>query len=254
MRTQSCDWHRHSIAARASAAWRERTCGGRSRASQLVRHAVRRRRSTGLPVVRGPKGPLITEDEMRAAGARHASSAARRAGWPRSARTATSIGAIPEIQATRAAMRSARSRLRGSSVWVTTERRYVTLQGCAESARVRAKLIERVQRRERRRGGFRSADRRHRQKPRWTVDPAWKRRRRIKKPTRRRRVGGRGAHKGDRRGRAKETTVFRRGSFPRPVQSVQPLRELARVAGRGDIAVVFAHLQRGRALPDHSKK
>jgi len=40
---------------------------------------------------------------------------------------------------------------------------------------------------------------------------------------------------GDRRGRAKETPVIRRGNFPRLFNPVEPLRCIARVAGRGNI-------------------
>lgn len=71
------------------------------------------------------------------------------------------------VQAIRREPLSARA-----SIWVTTERRYVTLQGCVDSERVRRVLIERVRTTE---GvdevfdqliiGSRS--------PRWTVDPAW---------------------------------------------------------------------------------
>ena len=61
-----------------------------------------------------------------------------------------------------------------SSVWITTERRYVTLQGCVDSTRVRHVLIERVRKTDGVDGVFDQLIVGTRRAPRWTVDPAWR--------------------------------------------------------------------------------
>ena len=58
-----------------------------------------------------------------------------------------------------------------SSVWITTERRYVTLQGCVDSAGVRAKLLGRVRAVEGVEQVFDQLIIGTRAKPRWRVAP-----------------------------------------------------------------------------------
>jgi osmotically-inducible protein OsmY len=59
-------------------------------------------------------------------------------------------------------------------VWITTERRYVTLQGCVDSSGVREMLLGRVRAVEGVEQVFDQLIVGTRAKPRWTVDPGWK--------------------------------------------------------------------------------
>ena len=60
-----------------------------------------------------------------------------------------------------------------SSVWVTTERDWVTLQGCLESTALRASLIDRVRRVAGVETVFDQLIVGTGSRPRWKVDPAW---------------------------------------------------------------------------------
>lgn len=65
-------------------------------------------------------------------------------------------------------------RLAQSSVWVTTERRYVTLQGCARSVEVKSRLLARVRAVEGVEQVFDQLIVGTAGKPRWTIDPDWR--------------------------------------------------------------------------------
>jgi osmotically-inducible protein OsmY len=60
-----------------------------------------------------------------------------------------------------------------SSVWVTTERRYVTLQGCVGSVELKSRLLARVRIVEGVEQVFDQLIVGTAGTPRWTVDPAW---------------------------------------------------------------------------------
>ena len=119
-----------------------------------------------------PEGPLITEQQMRALA--HARIERGTSCWlAKKCEDSNAYRRDPEIQGRVIDALRAQPAFAGSSIWVTTERHWVTLQGCAESARVRAKLVEEVQRVN---GVEEVFDQMvvGRQKPRWIVDPAWK--------------------------------------------------------------------------------
>lgn len=121
-----------------------------------------------------PEGPLITEQQMRALA--HARIERGTSCWlAKKCEDSNAYRRDPEIQDRVIEVLRAQPELARSSIWVTTERHWVTLQGCAESARVRAKILEEVQRVN---GVEEVFDQMvvGRQKPRWTVDPAWVRR------------------------------------------------------------------------------
>ena len=118
-----------------------------------------------------PEGPLITEQQMRALA--HARIERGTSCWlAKKCEDSNAYKRDPEIQGRVIEALRAQPAFAGSSIWVTTERHWVTLQGCAESARVRAKLVEAVQRVS---GVEEVFDQMvvGRQKPRWTVDPTW---------------------------------------------------------------------------------
>lgn len=60
------------------------------------------------------------------------------------------------------------------SVWVTTERRCVTLQGCAGSVDVKSRLLARVRAVEGVEQVFDQLIFGTAGKPRWTIDPDWR--------------------------------------------------------------------------------
>jgi len=116
-----------------------------------------------------PEGPLLTEAEMRLQA--HGRIERGTSCWlAKKCEDSNLYRRDPEIQQrVLQAIRSDRAFTR-SSVWVTTERRFVTLQGCVESARVRSELLARVR-------GVAGVEHVFDQliigtqaKPRWTVD------------------------------------------------------------------------------------
>ncbi len=58
-------------------------------------------------------------------------------------------------------------------MWVSTERRYVTLQGCVGSAEAKSKLLARVRAVEGVEQVFDQLNVGTADPPRWTVDPSW---------------------------------------------------------------------------------
>jgi BON domain len=120
-----------------------------------------------------PEGPLITADEMRQQA--HGRIERGTSCWlAKKCEDSNVYRRDPEIQArVLQAIRSEPLAAR-SSVWLTTERRYVTLQGCVESTRVRRVLIERVRTTDGVDGVFDQLIIGTRRAPRWTVDPAWR--------------------------------------------------------------------------------
>lgn len=120
-----------------------------------------------------PEGPLITADEMRQQA--HGRIERGTSCWlAKKCEDSNVYRRDPEIQArVLQAIRSEPLAAR-SSVWLTTERRYVTLQGCIDSARVRRVLIERVRKTDGVDGVFDQLIVGTRRAPRWRVDPAWR--------------------------------------------------------------------------------
>ena len=120
-----------------------------------------------------PEGPQITADEMRHQA--HGRIERGTSCWlAKKCEDSNVYRRDPEIQtrvlqAIRSDLLAARS-----SVWITTERRYVTLKGCVDSARVGRALIERVRMTDGVEGIFDQLMVGTRRAPRWTVDPAWR--------------------------------------------------------------------------------
>jgi osmotically-inducible protein OsmY len=120
-----------------------------------------------------PEGPLITADEMRQQA--HGRIERGTSCWlAKKCEDSNVYRRDPEIQthvlhAIRSEPLAARS-----SVWITTERRYVTLQGCVDFARLGCALIERVRTTDGVEGVFDQLIVGTRRAPRWTVDPAWR--------------------------------------------------------------------------------
>ena len=120
-----------------------------------------------------PEGPLITADEMRQQA--HGRIERGTSCWlAKKCEDSNVYRRDPEIQAR--VLRAIRDEplAARSSVWITTERRYVTLQGCVESARVGRVLVERVRKTDGVEAVFDQLIVGTRRTPRWTVDPAWR--------------------------------------------------------------------------------
>jgi hypothetical protein len=120
-----------------------------------------------------PEGPLITAEEMR----RQAHGRIERGTscWlAKKCEDSNVYRRDPEIQARVLHVIRGEPLAARSSVWVTTERRYVTLQGCVDSARVRRVLIERVRKTDDVDQVFDQLIVGTRRPPRWAVDPAWR--------------------------------------------------------------------------------
>ncbi|HTN49977.1 MAG TPA: BON domain-containing protein [Burkholderiaceae bacterium] len=126
----------------------------------------------GAPYCPRPEGPLITESEMRAQA--HGRIERGTSCWlAKKCDDSNVFRRDPEVQARVIDALRAEPKLDASSVWVTTERRWITLQGCAGSARLRALLLDRV----RAVSGVEAVFDElvvGRAKPRWKVDPNWK--------------------------------------------------------------------------------
>ena len=119
-----------------------------------------------------PEGPLITADEMRQQA--HGRIERGTSCWlAKKCEDSNVYRRDPEIQArVLQAIRSEPLSAR-SSIWVTTERRYVTLHRCVDSAHVRRVIVERVRKSD---GVDEVFDQLiiGRRPPRWAVDPAWR--------------------------------------------------------------------------------
>lgn len=125
----------------------------------------------GAPYCPPPEGPLLTESEMRAQA--HGRIERGTSCWlAKKCEDSNAFRRDPEIQSRVIAALRAEPRFTTSSVWVTTERRWITLQGCAASALLRTALVETAK----------AVDGVEvvfdelvvgRAKPRWKVDPAW---------------------------------------------------------------------------------
>jgi len=125
----------------------------------------------GAPHCPPPEGPLLTESEMRAQA--HGRIERGTSCWlAKKCEDSNAFRRDPEIQSRVIAALRAEPKFAGSSVWVTTERRWITLQGCLASAQLRASLIETVKNV----NGVETVFDElivGRAKPRWKVDPAW---------------------------------------------------------------------------------
>lgn len=125
----------------------------------------------GAPRCPPPEGPLITQAEMRVQA--HGRIERGTSCWlAKKCEDSNVYRRDPEIQ--QRVLQSLRHDpvFAASSVWVTTERRYVTLQGCVGSAREKSRLLARV-------WVVDGVEQVFDQlivgtaKPRWKVDPAW---------------------------------------------------------------------------------
>lgn len=119
-----------------------------------------------------PEGPLITADEMRQRA--HGRIERGTSCWlAKKCEDSNVYRRDPEIQARVLQVIRSEPLSAHSSIWVTTERRYITLQGCVDSARVRRVIVERVRKTD---GVDEVFDQLiiGRRLPRWTVDPAWR--------------------------------------------------------------------------------
>jgi hypothetical protein len=127
----------------------------------------------GLAACPQPEGPLITEAEMRQQA--HGRIERGTSCWlAKKCEDSNVYRRDPEIQQRVVdAIRHDRT-LTYSSIWVTTERRWITLQGCLQAQALRAGLIDKV----RRIDGVEAVSDQlmigTRDRPRWKVDPAWR--------------------------------------------------------------------------------
>ncbi len=125
-----------------------------------------------LPTCPRPLGPLITEDEMR----RQAHGRIERGTscWlAKKCEDSNAYRRDPEVQQRVLQAIRADARFAGASVWVTTERHYVTLKGCVGSAAEQRALLARVQRVDGVEHVFDQLIVGTRAAPLWPVDPAW---------------------------------------------------------------------------------
>jgi hypothetical protein len=128
---------------------------------------------TGLAACPRPEGPLITEEEMR----RQAHGRIERGTscWlAKKCEDSNVYRRDPEIQRRVVeAIENDRAYSR-SSIWVTTERHWVTLQGCVQTKALRTALIDKVRRIDGVETVFDQLIVGVRNQPRWIVDPAWR--------------------------------------------------------------------------------
>jgi hypothetical protein len=125
----------------------------------------------GLQGCPRPAGPLLTAEEMRQQA--HGRIERGTSCWlAKKCDDSNVYRRDPEIQARVLQVIRSEPRVQQSSIWVTTERRYVTLQGCVASAGVGSALVERVRRVLGVEGVFDQLIVGTRQRPRWPVEPA----------------------------------------------------------------------------------
>jgi len=128
---------------------------------------------TGLKACPRPEGPLISEEEMR----RQAHGRIERGTscWlAKKCEDSNVYRRDPEIQRRVVEAIKTDHAYSRSSVWVTTERHWVTLQGCMQSKALRAALIDRVRRVDGVELVFDQLIVGARSQPRWNVDPVWR--------------------------------------------------------------------------------
>lgn len=126
----------------------------------------------GLAACPRPEGPLITQEEMRQLA--HARIERGTSCWlAKKCEDSNAYRRDPEIQRRVIEAVASMPAYARSSVWVTTERGWVTLQGCLESAALRASLIDRVRRVAGVETVFDQLIVGTGSRPRWKVDPAW---------------------------------------------------------------------------------
>jgi len=127
----------------------------------------------GLPACPRPEGPLITEDEMHQLA--HARIERGTSCWlAKKCEDSNAYRRDPEIQSRVLDALRVDPAFAGSSVWVTTERHWVTLQGCTPSARVRGQMIERVRHLAGVEEVFDQLIVGTTERARWRVDPGWR--------------------------------------------------------------------------------
>jgi BON domain len=125
----------------------------------------------GMPGCPRPEGPLITQAEMRQQA--HGRIERGTACWlAKKCEDSNVYRRDPEIQ--QRVLHAIRSddRFAQSSLWVTTERRYVTLQGCVGSVEMKSRLLAQVRAVEGVEQVFDQLIVGATGKPRWTVAPA----------------------------------------------------------------------------------
>jgi len=127
----------------------------------------------GAPACPRPEGPLLTEAEMRLQA--HGRIERGTSCWLAGKCDDSNVyRRDPELhQRVLQALRND-TRLARSSVWVTTERRYVTLPGCVDSANARERLLRQVRAVQGVEQVFDQLIVGTRATPRWTVDPGWR--------------------------------------------------------------------------------
>jgi BON domain len=119
-----------------------------------------------------PLGPLITEQEMRTQA--HGRIERGTSCWlAKKCEDSNVYKRDPEIQQRVLQAIRADARFARSSVWVTTERRYVTLQGCVGSASEQRALVARVVGVDGVEHVFDQLIIGTRSVPRWPLDPTW---------------------------------------------------------------------------------
>ena len=128
----------------------------------------------GLPACPRPEGPLITEAEMKLQA--HARIERGTSCWlQKKCEDSNAYRRDAEVQSrVLQALRDER-RFASASVWITTERRFVTVQGCTRAAAQWRALLERVRATP---GVDLVTDQLQvgtRAPPRWKVDPTWQR-------------------------------------------------------------------------------
>jgi hypothetical protein len=97
--------------------------------------------TSGLPGCPVPEGPLTTEDEMRREG--HARIERGTTCWLQNkCDEPNAYKRDPQINAAVVAAIAGDARFAGTSLWVTTQRKYVFLQGCVRSRAQIGQLVE----------------------------------------------------------------------------------------------------------------
>ena len=127
----------------------------------------------GMPGCPRPEGPLITEEQMRQLA--HGRIERGTSCWlAKKCEDSNAYRRDPEIQQRVVEAIRADRAFAGSSVWVTTERRWITLQGCLQSAPLRRALIDTVRRTAGVDEVFDQLIVGSRDRPKWMVDSSWR--------------------------------------------------------------------------------
>ncbi len=127
----------------------------------------------GLAACPRPEGPLITEAEMRQQA--HGRIERGTSCWlAKKCEDSNVYRRDPEIQQRVVDAIGHDRTFAHSSIWVTTERRWITLQGCLQAQALRAGLIDKVRHIDGVEAVFDQLMIGTRDRPRWKVDPAWR--------------------------------------------------------------------------------